>query len=173
MSDTKVSRRHFLASLPGLALAASALGLRPSGLGAVGLSLREHPDPRPGIDGSKVLGADDLQSYKDLIPLFDGIRKHAALADGITCYCGCALLEGYRSLLTCFEEGFDMGKYCPICQGQGRLLVGRAEEGQTLEQIRRAIDARYGGGAETPLLASQRRHGVHSRRAPRGHPGGE
>jgi hypothetical protein len=39
-----------------------------------------------------------------------------------------------------------MAKYCPVCQGQGRLLVRRAGEGQTLEQIRRAIDARFGSG---------------------------
>lgn len=150
MRDETISRRRFLAAIPGAALAASILGLRASEIGAAPLPLREHPDPRPDIDGSKVTKAEDLAD--DVVELFDGIRTHAALADGVTCYCGCALMPGYRSLLTCFEEGFDMGKYCPVCQGQGRLLVRRAEEGQSLDQIRRAIDARYGGGG-------QRHHG--------------
>jgi hypothetical protein len=154
MSQQPVSRRRFLALLPGAGLTALIAGAAsPSAalhgphrrLGAPGWAA-EHPDPRPGIDGAKVLRAEQLSSYPDLIPLFDGIREHAALADGVLCYCGCAELPGYRSLLTCFEEGFDMARFCPICQAQGRLLVGRAGEGQTLEQIRRAIDARYASG---------------------------
>lgn len=37
-----------------------------------------------------------------------------------------------------------MAKHCYGCQGQARLAHRRWQEGQTLEQIRRAIDARYG-----------------------------
>ena len=52
-------------------------------------------------------------------------------------------MPNYRSLLTCFyPTGMAMG--CPICQGQARLAYRRVQEGQTLDQIRRATDARYG-----------------------------
>jgi hypothetical protein len=104
-----------------------------------------HPVPRPGINGSRVLSADDLADAPHLVGLFDGIREIPHIADGIRCYCGCAQIEGYRSLLTCYED-VGMAKWCEICQGQGRLAHGRWKEGQTLDQIRRATDARYGHG---------------------------
>ena len=52
------------------------------------------------------------------------------------------MLLGNRSLLTCYHEG-GMARGCPICQGEGRLAYGRWKEGQSLDQIRRAIDARF------------------------------
>jgi hypothetical protein len=121
-----------------------AAGIEPTGLQKV--LANEHPDPRPGIDGSRVLTEADLADYPDLIGLFNDIRAIPYIADGIRCYCGCADLEGYRSLLSCYE-GFGMARFCEICQGQGRLAANRAREGQSLDQIRRATDARYGHGA--------------------------
>jgi hypothetical protein len=134
------SRRDFLA---GLVPFAAALLPRPGHGLTLGLSV--HPDPRPGITGAKVLTADALAGMDALVPVFDGIREFAQLADGIGCYCGCAEQAEYRSLLSCYEEGTAMAVHCEICQGEGRLVVRRAREGQTLAQIRRAIDARYGG----------------------------
>lgn len=103
----------------------------------------DHPDPRPGIDGSAVLSADQLTHAPDLIELFDQVREIPHIADGIRCYCGCAHIEGYRSLLTCYEDP-GMAQHCEVCQGQARLAHGRWKEGQTLDQIRRATDARFG-----------------------------
>lgn len=153
---------------------AALAGARPLRAALAPMLGSEHPDPRPGIDGSKVLAEADLAGFPQLVELYDGIRKHAALADGVQCQCGCAQISGHRSLLTCYEDS-AMAKFCPICQGQGRLLVGRAEEGQTLEQIRRAIDARFGsvgGGAghaargrSSASLRAQSAHGVHTRGA--------
>ena len=75
--------------------------------------------------------------------IYDMVREVAHIADGIGCACGCSLMPNYRSLLTCFHKsGKAMG--CPICQGEARLVYRRVQEGQSLEQIRRAIDARYG-----------------------------
>jgi hypothetical protein len=71
------------------------------------------------------------------------IREIPEVADGIRCYCGCAVLPGYRSLLTCYEEG-GMAQFCVICQGQARLAHRRHGEGQSLDQIRNAVDARFG-----------------------------
>lgn len=141
------SRRRFL----GLLVTAAALLASPlSGHSAAAAGRRRppaptHPDPRPGIDAAKVLKVEQL-SAPDLAGLFDSIREIPHIADGILCYCGCAQLAGYRSLLSCFEKP-GMAQYCEICQGEGRLAHARWKEGQTLAQIRRAIDARYGHGA--------------------------
>jgi hypothetical protein len=112
------------------------LGLLPPG---------DHPAPRPGIDGSNVLEAADLGNAPHLIELFDAVREMPHIADGILCYCGCAGIEGYRSLLPCYEAP-GMAQHCEICQGQARLAHSRWKEGQTLDQIRRATDARFGHG---------------------------
>jgi hypothetical protein len=143
-----LSRRSIL-RLFGAAVAAA---LAPFAAGAAEptarLLLRSngHPDPRPGIDGSRVLTARQLTAAPDLAGLFDNIREIPHIADGIRCYCGCAQLDGYRSLLSCYED-VGMAQFCEVCQGQGRLAHRRWKEGQSLDQIRRATDARYGHGA--------------------------
>jgi len=105
----------------------------------------DHPEPRPGIDGSGVVSEEQLRAEgipDATIELFNGIREMPEVADGLACYCGCMLL-GNRSLLTCYGEK-GMARGCNICQGEARLAIGRHREGQSLDQIRRAIDARYG-----------------------------
>ena len=132
------SRRDFLKFLP--VGAATIMSLRPTPLTAA----LTHPEPREGIDGSGVLTADDLAGFPEsTIAIYDMIREIPHIADGIGCGCGCAALPGYRSLLTCYSAG-GMAMGCVICQGEGRLAYRRHNEGQSLDQIRRAIDARYG-----------------------------
>jgi hypothetical protein len=140
-------RRGFLVLL---AAGAAAL-VAPAALAAAGARedigpgvRNDHPDPRPGIDGSRVLTAEKLGGAADLIVLFNGVREMPHIADGIRCYCGCAAVEGYRSLLSCYE-GVGMAQHCEVCQGEARLAHRRWKEGQSLNQIRRAIDARFGG----------------------------
>lgn len=101
-----------------------------------------HPEPRPDVDGSRVLTADQLADTPDLVPLFDGIRAIPHIADGIRCQCWCAQLEGFRSLLVCYE-GNAMATMCDICQTEGRMVVRLHAAGRSLDQIRRAIDARF------------------------------
>lgn len=102
-----------------------------------------HPAPRAGITGAKVLAGTKLAKWPDLVQLFDGIRAIPAIADGVRCSCGCAEIPGYYSLLSCYE-GDAMATICPICQGTGRLAVRLHAEGQTLAQIRVAVDAQFG-----------------------------
>lgn len=108
-----------------------------------GRATAAHPTPRKGITGAKVRTAALLASSAYLVPLFDGIRAIPEIADGIRCSCGCADLPGYYSLLSCYE-GDAMATICPICQGAGRLTVRLHGEGQTLAQIRVAVDAQFG-----------------------------
>jgi hypothetical protein len=142
------TRRRFVRLLATAAMAAVAT-LYPARAHArqlLGLPVSgDHPDPRPGIDGSNVLTAADLGNAPHLIELFDAVREMAPIVDGILCYCGCGGLDGYRSLLPCYEA-LGMAQYCEVCQGQARLAYSRWKEGQTLDQIRRATDARYGHG---------------------------
>ncbi len=142
------NRRSFLVHC-GMLVAAIALPRRTSAARAMPVmdcadALRgPHPTPRAGITGKLVLRAADLAEHDELIPLFDGIRRIPAIADGIRCNCGCASLPGYYSLLSCFE-GDGMAKVCPICQGQGRLAVRLHGEHKTLTEIRVAVDAQFG-----------------------------
>ena len=108
-----------------------------------GASGASHPRPRPGITGDKVLTPEQLAKSAHLVPLFDGIRAIPQVADGIRCYCGCAELPGFYSLLSCYE-GDGMAKICPICQGEGRLAVRLQKEGKSLDEIRAAVDAQFG-----------------------------
>ena len=106
-------------------------------------SATDHPEPRPGIDASRVLTPDDLADAPQAVPIYDKIRQIPEIADGIHCYCGCASLPGFRSLLVCYESN-GMAKWCEICQGEGNLTYRLHTSGKTLDQIRAAIDAKFG-----------------------------
>ncbi|MDT8340807.1 MAG: hypothetical protein RQ751_04775 [Longimicrobiales bacterium] len=137
-----MNRRAFLFTLPAAALVGVAL---PGRLRARLRGVEEHPDPRPGIDASKVVSAEQLRSEgfdDEVIALYDGIREMPEIADGLACYCGC-MWGGTRSLLECYWDD-GMARGCLICQGEARLAYGRWKQGQSLRRIRRAIDARFG-----------------------------
>jgi len=133
-----VSRRRFL-SAASAAVAALALPWER----AWARSATPHPTPRPGITGANVLTREQLADYPKLIPLFDSIRAIPEIVDGIRCNCGCTNPPAYYSLLSCFE-GKAMARDCVVCQGQGRLAARLHAEGKTLDQIRVAIDAKFG-----------------------------
>jgi hypothetical protein len=102
-----------------------------------------HPTPRDGITSAKVLSHDELASAAHAIDVFDQVREIPEIADGIRCQCGCADQPGFYSLLSCYEsEG--MARFCEICQGEGRMAYRLHKAGQSLDDIRAAIDARYG-----------------------------
>ena len=103
-----------------------------------------HPDPRPGIDASHVPGVETVRSHPHAVAAFDEGRTIPEILDGIRCQCGCASEAGMRSLLSCYEGADAMALDCDICQGEARLAYRLHGEGQTLDQIRAAIDARYG-----------------------------
>lgn len=135
---TPLSRRRFLALLalallarPARALAASVPGQKP-----------KHPTPRPGITAAKVL-PDAKLTDKSAAPVFALVREIPEVVDGIRCNCGCAELEGFYSLLSCYEQS-GMAQHCTICQGQARLAHKLHADGMSLNAIRRAIDAEFG-----------------------------
>jgi hypothetical protein len=137
-----LTRRELLRLAAVVALGAAL----PAGLRATPHRTRRHgphPTPRPDYTAEKVLAADQLGGDKELVTLFDGIRKIPQVADGIRCSCGCAELPGFYSLLSCFEGKDAMAKWCTICAGTGALVIRLHGRGRTLDQIREAVDARY------------------------------
>ena len=134
------SRRHFIALLPATLLA----GVTNVRRGApTTRSPLDHPTPRPGITAAKVLTKDQLGDHADAAPVFDMVRQIPEVVDGIRCQCGCSKLEGKYSLLSCYEaEG--MASHCEVCQNEGRLVFRLHKQGKKLDEIRAAIDAKFG-----------------------------
>jgi hypothetical protein len=141
------SRRSFLALF-----AVALMGLRPPPHRAAWVMMchaprggpHPHPAPRAGVTAEKVLASDQLGVWADAAPAFDEVRQIPEIIDGIRCNCGCADDPSFYSLLTCYEGSEAMARVCHICQGQGRLAFRLHQAGKTLDEIRAAIDARFG-----------------------------
>ena len=139
-----LSRRAFIAS--GLGVLAAQLASSTAARARAPRSHArgpQHPAPRPGITGAKVATKEQLADAPALIPLFDSVRAMPEIVDGIRCHCGCADSPGFRSLLSCYE-GDAMARDCRICQGQARLAARLHQSGKSLDEIRAAIDAKFG-----------------------------
>lgn len=142
MAHRWLTRRHLLCSLPAAALAVAAAS-RPALAGMVRrLVQSDHPSPRPGVNASKVLAADQLH-VAEAASVFGLVREIPQVVDGIRCHCGCVPSPGYYSLLSCYE-GVGMAQHCEICQGQARLAHKLHGQGWSLDGIRSAVDAAYG-----------------------------
>jgi hypothetical protein len=99
-----------------------------------------HPDPRPGITAEKVLADDKLPDKRRVKEAFAAAREYPELFDGICCACGCE--KEHRSLLSCFESAQPTG--CWGCQEEAMLISRLAKEGKTLDDIRKAVDKKWG-----------------------------
>ena len=133
-----VTRRGFIALLPGLLLAVSARRAWPWSAG--GGVQTKHPAPRRGIDASKVMAAKDVHGGAEVREAFELVRQIPQVVDGIRCHCGCAEMDGFYSLLSCFEKD-GMAQHCEVCQGLARLAHRMHRAGKSLDQIRIAVDA--------------------------------
>ena len=134
------TRRQFVALLPATLIA--GIGNARRGF-AASPGPSDHPTPRPGITAAKVLTKDQLGDHKDAAPVFDLVREIPQIVDGIRCQCGCSALEGKYSLLSCYEAD-GMAAHCQVCQGEARLAYRLNKQGKTLDEIREAIDAKFG-----------------------------
>lgn len=142
-NERPMDRRRFIGSLTAALSTALIMPLRVAGDGdgSRGAMAFAHPDPRPEVDGSRVLTSSEVR--EEVADLFDGIRAIPEIADGIGCHCGCGAMPEMRSLLSCYE-GVGMAQYCAICSGEGRMAIDLHAEGRTLDEIRSAIDRRFG-----------------------------
>jgi hypothetical protein len=99
-----------------------------------------HPEPRPGITAEHVVRADVMpERARDVYTI---AARIPSILDGLFCHCDCHERDGRRSLLECYHD--DMASTCGICQGQVRMAAELHDAGKSLDQIRAAIDQRYG-----------------------------
>ncbi|HYK81622.1 MAG TPA: CYCXC family (seleno)protein [Gemmatimonadales bacterium] len=101
-----------------------------------------HPEARPGVTAERVLPPSLVLNPSNAAEAYAAARQAPQLLDALYCHCDCARNFGHRSLLTCFES--DHGSQCDICMGEALLATRLAERGNSLEQIRHAIDERFG-----------------------------
>ena len=73
----------------------------------------------------------------------------------LPCYCGCAGI-GHRSNLDCYFQRREVkgtyqyeehASFCDICVKTANMAAGLLQQGQTMTQIRAAVDSTFGGGA--------------------------
>jgi hypothetical protein len=141
--ESPKSRRQVVALLLGSFGALAGLPRRALARGAFETPMPgPHPEPRPGITAARVLKADQVEN-PEIRKIFDKVREIPQVVDGIRCNCGCADLEGFYSLLSCYEDK-GMAQHCLVCQGQATLAHELHAKGWSLNGIRTAIDAKFG-----------------------------
>ncbi len=129
------SKLPWLVAAAAVAAAAAVLLIaRPAGEG-------HHPDPRPGVTGARVLPASTFGEDQRLVRAYAAARAMPEVFDGIYCYCHCKEEMGHRSLLTCYES--EHAASCDICLTEAAMAADLHGRGATLDDIRRAIDARF------------------------------
>ena len=101
-----------------------------------------HPEPRPGVTAERVLPPSMVPNTPGAAVAYAAAHGAPHVLDGVHCYCECAKHFGHRSLLTCFES--DHGSHCDVCMGEATLAASLASQGSSLDDIRRAIDQRFG-----------------------------
>ena len=101
----------------------------------------EHPDPRPGITAEHVLRADHFREAK-VARNYDMAREIPEVLDGLYCHCDCSKSMHHRSLLSCYESEQPSG--CGTCIEEMKLAYRLHKEGKTLDEIRKAVDERFG-----------------------------
>jgi hypothetical protein len=125
-----------VAGAAAVALAGVVFLTRPGGSGSI------HPTPRPGITAEKILPDFAIPKNPGAVEAYAAARRAPATLDGVYCHCDCSKHSGHRSLLTCFES--DHGAFCDICMGEAMLASTMAARGQSLVDIRAAIDRQFG-----------------------------
>lgn len=137
--SSPVSRRTAIARMAG----AFSVLLLPRTLAAESRDPFPHPEPRAGITGEKVIATADLgTTNKNTVAAYDAARANPAIFDGLYCVCECDKNMGHRSLLGCFESRQAIG--CHSCREQAQLVVKMLDKDQTLAEIRKAFDEKWG-----------------------------
>lgn len=64
------------------------------------------------------------------------------ICEKLFCYCGCDYTDEHASLLDCFTS--DHGVDCYICQEAAIMALKMKRKGETLSNIQKAVDLRWG-----------------------------
>ena len=101
----------------------------------------DHPEPRPGLTNT-IMASERFAQAPYVARVYKMAAAVPGLLDGLYCYCQCSKHAGHRSLLTCFET--EHGASCNVCMDEVVVAYTMSQNGSSLQQIRDAIDARYG-----------------------------
>lgn len=105
-------------------------------------AMAAHPQPRAGITAEQVVPPQRYSSDQRIARVYAMAARIPNVLDGLYCHCECSKHSDHRSLLTCFES--DHGAMCDVCLGEAEIAFKMSQDGKTLEEIRTAIDARFG-----------------------------
>lgn len=108
---------------------------------ARGASAGRHPEPRPGITAAEVLPPSAYAGYDRIVRAYEAAQQVPQVLDGLYCHCQCRENFNHRSLLSCFQS--EHGASCDICIGEAVMAEEMHWQGKALDEIRRAIDARF------------------------------
>jgi hypothetical protein len=128
---------------PWVIAAVAVIAIAALWLVARGASAGRHPEPRPGITAAEVLQPSTYAGYDQIVRAYEAAQQVPQVLDGLYCHCQCRENFKHRSLLSCFQS--EHGASCDICQGEATMAAGMHRQGKSLEEIRRAVDARFGG----------------------------
>lgn len=119
-------------------------------VGIVGLlvykaNASHHPAPRTDDEAVLAMSVMPASAFGN-DPRAANAYELAALVpgtlDGLYCYCHCKENAGHRSLLTCFQSRHAAA--CDVCMGEAELAYRLRAQGESLDAIRRAVDAEFG-----------------------------
>lgn len=108
---------------------------------ARGASAARHPEPRPGVTAAEALPPSTYAGYDRIVRAYEAAQAVPQVLDGLYCHCQCRESFSHRSLLSCFQS--EHGAACDICIGEAVTAEEMHRQGKTLDEIRRAIDARF------------------------------
>lgn len=101
-----------------------------------------HPAPRGGLTAADVAPASRYAAYPRIAEVYEMAAQIPGVLDGLYCHCDCSKHSDHRSLLTCFQD--DHGAACDVCLTEAALAYRMTTEGQSLKEIRAAVDGLYG-----------------------------
>jgi hypothetical protein len=109
-------------------------------VGVVGQTGRQQDDhhPMPRMDAHE---AHVMPAARYAEQGYAMAAEIPAVLDGIYCYCLCHDTFGHYSLLDCFMG--DHGANCDVCINEAEIAYQMTQRGESLDQIRVAIDGRY------------------------------
>lgn len=142
MPSSPRSQRRLPVPLPILVLLAIAVAAALYAALVPEAHAAEHPQPRAGVTAAAVQPPARYAGVPAIAEVYAEVARIPEVVDGIYCYCNCAEHSGHYSLLTCFED--DHGAGCDVCLEQAHLAYTMTGEGKSLEEIRAAIDQRFG-----------------------------
>lgn len=102
----------------------------------------EHPRPRAGVTPAAIQPPERYAADPRIAQIYAEVAQIPEVVDGIYCYCHCAHHSGHYSLFSCFED--DHGAQCDVCLEQAHLAYTLTQQGRSLEEIRQAVDGRFG-----------------------------